>query len=107
MQREVINTMFMSGGIQAQLVYDEYGIEQIEFYKHTYPVSAYYASTILGVDKGNAVMLDDGLGISIDADQVEAVKEMMMEHVIAKFCEDTDAKIYKKINGELDERGLI
>ena len=50
-------------------------------------------------------MLDDGLGINIDSDQVEAVKEMITEHVVAKFYEDTDAKIYKKISGRLDEWG--
>ena len=107
MKREVIKTMFMDGNIQAQLAYDEYGLEQIHFYKKTYPVSCYYASTILGVEKGNAVMLDDCLGISIDADQVEAVKEMITEHVIAKFFEDTEVKIYKKISGELDEMGGV
>ena len=107
MKKKAINTMFMKDGFQAQLFYDDHGIELIQFYKFAYPVSTYYASTILEIESGHSLMLDDGLSLWVTADQVKAVKEMIMEHVIAKFIEETNDNIHEKIMNELDERGMI
>lgn len=107
MKKKAINTKFIGDGFHAQLFYDDHGIEVVRFYQFAHPVSTYYASTILEIESGRALMLDGGRRIMVTADQVNVVKEMVTDHVIEKFIEESGDKVHEKIMDELDERGMI
>lgn len=106
MKKPAIATKWM-GEFQAQLYYDESGIEVIRIYKHATMISEYYASTFLEIGEGESLMLDGGLKIWLKADQVKVLQEFIIEHVVVKFIVDTEHKIKMKVQKDMKERGVI
>ena len=103
MLKPVINTKWL-GEFQAQLYYNEDGIEVIKFYVYATPISEYYASTFLEIEQGRGLMLDGGSRVSLSADQVKEFKEFIIEHLVAKYIEVTEEKITANVIQRMNER---